>query len=303
MPSEEEFSLREVITDLPKVELHVHLEGSIQPETLLQLASRNNISLPATDVAGLREWFQFRDFKHFVEVYVSASKCICNPEDLELVAEEFARGQAKQNILYTEAHYTAMTIHRYSGIPFDEQLDALTRGFTKVPESPVNLILDIVRGFPVGEGEQIAQWCLDGFDKGVVGIGLSGFETTDPVAVHKHSFKAAKDAGLKCSAHAGETGGAPAIWEVIEDAYADRIGHGVRCIEDPQLVQKLRNEQIHLEVNPTSNVSLGLYASLESHPLPILMDEGLSVSINSDDPPFFNTTLTDEWVQIGRAHV
>jgi aminodeoxyfutalosine deaminase len=297
MTSEEGFSLREIITDLPKVELHVHLEGSIQPETLLKLASRNNIALPATDVAGLREWFKFRDFNHFVEIYVAASRCICKPEDLQLIAEEFARGQASQNILYTEANYTAMTIFRYSGIPFNEQLDALNRGLAKVPESPVNLILDIVRGFPVAEGEQIAQWCIDGRGKGVVGIGLSGFEGKDPVAIHKHSFKAAKDAGLSCSAHAGETGGAPAIREALDDAYADRIGHGVRCIEDGQLVQELRDKQIHLEVNPTSNVSLGLYPSLAAHPLPILMDEGLSVSINSDDPPYFNTTLTEEWIR------
>lgn len=297
MSSEEEFSLREIIQDLPKVELHVHIEGSIQPETLLTLAARNNIALPATDVAGLRDWFTFRDFNHFVEVYVAASRCIRKPEDLELIAEEFARGQSAQNILYTEANYTAMTILRYSGIPFDEQLDALNRGFAKVPESPVNLILDIVRGFPVNEGEQIAQWCIDGLGKGVVAIGLSGFEGTDPVAIHKHSFKAAKDAGLFCSAHAGETGGPAAIREALEDAFADRIGHGVKCIEDSTLVQELRDKQIHLEVNPTSNVSLGLYPSLADHPLPIMMDEGLSVSINSDDPPYFNTTLTEEWVR------
>jgi adenosine deaminase len=297
MNSEEEFSLREIIQDLPKVELHVHIEGSIQPETLLKLASRNNIELPATDVAGIREWFKFRDFNHFVEIYVAASKCIRKPEDLELIAEEFARGQAAQNILYTEANYTAMTIHRYSGIPFNEQLDALNRGFAKVPESPVNLILDIVRGFPVNEGETISQWCIDGFGKRVVGIGLSGFESTDPVAIHKHSFKAAKDAGLMCSAHAGETGGPDAIREALNDAFADRIGHGVRCIEDAQLVQELRDKQIHLEVNPTSNVSLGLYPSLAEHPLPVMMDEGLSVSINSDDPPYFNTSLTEEWIR------
>ena len=297
MTSQEEFSLREIITDLPKVELHVHLEGSIQPETLLKLAQRNDIALPATDVAGLREWFKFRNFEHFVEVYMAASKCIRKPEDLELIAEEFARGQAAQNILYTEANYTAMTIFRYSGIPFSEQLDALNRGFAKVPESPVNLIIDIVRGFPVAEGETIAQWCIDGLGKGVVAIGLSGFEGKDPVAIHKHSFETAKAAGLGCSAHAGETGGAPAIREVLSDAFADRIGHGVRCIEDGALVQELRDKQIHLEVNPTSNVSLGLYPSLADHPLPILMDEGLSVSINSDDPPYFNTSLTEEWIR------
>ena len=156
--------------------------------------------------------------------------------------------------------------------------------------------------FPYVVGRQVVVECIVGIVAGTLlkhgePIGLSGFEGTDPIAVHKHSFRAAKEAGLKCSAHAGETGGAPAIREALADAYADRIGHGVRCIEDGQLVKELRDKQIHLEVNPTSNVSLGLYQSLADHPLPILMDEGLSVSINSDDPPYFNTTLTDEWIR------
>lgn len=292
-----EEALRELIEPLPKVELHVHIEGSIQPETLLKLAERNKIELPAKDVQGLREWFRFKNFEHFVEVYVAASKCIKTPADLELIAEEFARGQADQNILYTEANYTAMTIHRYSGIPWNEQLDALQRGFAKVPETKINLIIDIVRQFPKEEGETIAQWCIDGMSKGVVAIGLSGYEGQTPVADHGHAFQTAKAAGLKCSAHAGENGGAPAIREALQDALADRIGHGVKCLEDPQLVLELRDKQIHLEVNPTSNVCIGVFPSLAGHPLPRLLDEGLSVSINSDDPPYFNTTLTEEWIR------
>lgn len=290
-------SLREQIEPLPKVELHVHLEGSIQPETLLRLAERNGCELPAKDVAGLREWFVFRDFPHFVDVYVAASKCIRTPADLELIAEEFARGQAAQNILYTEANYTAMTIARYAGIPWDEQIDALQRGFNKVPTTQVNLIIDIVREFAEDEGEQIAQWCIDGKDKGVVAIGLSGFEGKTPVAKHAAAFRSAKEAGVKCSAHAGETGGAAAIREALDVALADRIGHGVRCLEDGTLVRDLRDRQVHLEVNPTSNVCLGVFPSLAEHSLPRLLDEGLSVSINSDDPPYFNTTLTDEWAR------
>ena len=290
-------SLREVIETLPKVELHVHLEGSIQPEALLKLAERNKEDLPAKDVAGLRDWFQFRDFPHFVEIYVAASKCIKTPADLELIAEEFARGQATQNILYTEANYTAMTIFRYAGIPFNEQIDALTKGFAKVLETKVNLILDIVREFTTEEGETIAQWCIDAKDKGVVAIGLSGFEGKTPVSKHENAFRVAKDAGLKCSAHAGETGGPEAIREALDVALADRIGHGVRCLQDGFLVKELRDKQIHLEVNPTSNVCLGIYPSLAEHPLPRLLDEGLSVSINSDDPPLFSTSLTEEWIR------
>jgi adenosine deaminase len=267
-------SLREVIAGLPKVELHVHLEGSIQPETLLKLAERNKIELPAKDVVGLRDWFTFRNFDHFVEIYVAA-----------------------QNIYYTEAHYTAMTIHRYAGIPWNEQIDALQRGFAKVTNTKVNLILDIVREFTPEEGETIAKWCIEGKDKGVVAIGLSGFEGKTPVSIHQHSFKTAKEAGLKCTAHAGETGGASTIREALEFALADRIGHGVRCLEDAHLVQELRDRQIHLEVNPTSNVCLGVYPSLAEHPFPLMLDEGLSISINSDDPPYFNTSLTEEWIR------
>jgi adenosine deaminase len=190
-----------------------------------------------------------------------------------------------------------MTIYRYAGIPWDEQLDGLIRGFKRVPETKVNLILDIVRNFSIPEGETISQWCIDSVNKGVVAIGLSGYEDTDPVAPHNHAFRTAKSKGLFCTAHAGESGGPSAIREALSQAHADRIGHGIRCIEDPQLVQELRDKQIHLEVNPTSNVCLGFVPSLEEHPLPILMDEGLSVSINSDDPPYFNTTLTDEWIR------
>lgn len=290
-------SLREIVPTLPKVELHVHLEGSIQPSTLLRLAERNKYELPAKDVEGLREWFQFRDFPHFVEVYVAASKCIKTPDDLELIAEEFAREQLRQNILYTEANYTAMTIRRYAGIPWDEQLDALQRGFAKVSGTKVNLIVDIVREFTTEEGEAIAQWCISGQGKGVVAIGLSGFEGKTPVSNHAAAFKTAKEAGLKCSAHAGETGGAAAIREALDVALADRIGHGIRCLDDGPLVRDLRDRQIHLEVNPTSNVCLGVVPSLAEHPLPRLLDEGLSVSINSDDPPYFSTTLTDEWIR------
>jgi adenosine deaminase len=287
----------EIIAALPKVELHVHLEGSTRPETLLRLAERNKIALPASNIEGLKEWFKFRDFPHFVEIYVAASNAIRKPEDIELLAEEFARGQAEQNILYTEATYTATTILKLSGIPWNEQFDALQRGFAKVPETKVNLVLDIVRQFSVEEGEQIAQWCIGGFGKGVCAIGLSGYELQYPVSAHSQSFAEAKKAGLKITSHAGETQGAESIWEVLRDSYADRIGHGVRCLEDPKLVVELRDKQIHLEVNPSSNVCLGVVPNLAAHPFARLLDEGLSVSINSDDPPFFNTTLTEEQIR------
>jgi adenosine deaminase len=285
---------RELVHALPKIELHVHLEGSIQPSTLLQLAARNNVQLPAKTEVELAEWFTFRDFPHFVEVYTTASSCIKTAADLALIATEFARGQADQNVLYTEVTYTPNTIFEQSGIPFDEQVSALKSGFEQVPDTQVRLVLDIVRETTQAQGMRTAEWCIDGMKHGVVAIGLSGIEKGSNVSTHTEAFRVAKAAGLKCTAHAGETQGADSIKEALEFAFADRIGHGVRCVEDGELVAGLRASQVHLEVNPTSNIRLGVFPDLASHTLPRLLDEGLSVSINSDDPPFFGTTLTDE---------
>lgn len=288
---------REFVEAMPKVELHVHLEGATQPATLLKLAKKNGVELPASDLEGVQKWFQFKNFDQFVEVYIACIECFRSGEDIELLAEEFAREQARQNILYTEATYTAETIFRRCGVPADEQLEALRSGFAKVPEVEIQLILDIVRDMETPNGEWTSALCQKWHGRGVCAIGLSGFELRTPVAKHSNAIREAKKAGLRCSTHAGETAGPESIREVLVHADPDRIGHGVRCIEDPKLVAELRNSQIHLEVNPSSNVCLGGYPDLASHPLPRLMDEGLNVSINSDDPPFFNTTLTDEYLR------
>lgn len=292
---------RDSILRLPKVELHVHLEGSIQPATLLQLAKKNNVPLPADDLDGLEKWFNFRDFDHFVEIYTTSCNAIRSAEDLEYIAEEFARNQKSQNVLYTEVTYTADTIFEKTGIPFSEQIQALRSGFDRVEGTEVNLILDIVREVSVERGLRTCEWCVDGMRYGVVAIGLSGFEGRTPVKNHQTSFELAKKAGLGVSAHAGETAGPESIREVLEFAKADRIGHGIRCLEDGNLTAELRDQMIHVEVNPTSNVRLKVVDSIESHPIGKMIDEGLSVSINSDDPPMFGTTITDELFKVGNA--
>jgi adenosine deaminase len=290
-------TLEETLTSFPKIELHVHLEGSIRPETLLKLAERNKIELPAKDLEGLKDWYKFRNFERFVEVYIACSKAIKTPEDIELIAAEFARGQAEQNILYTEAHYTAETIFVHCGIPYDEQFDALSRGLAAVPETRVQWITDIVRDWDVERGQRVAEWAVKGMGRGVCAIGLSGFELQNPVSRHAEAFAFAKKAGLPISAHCGETQGPDSIREVLDAIQPNRIGHGVRCVESGPLIRDLRDSQIHIEVNPSSNVCLGVFASLADHTLPKMLDEGLSVSINSDDPPMFSTTLTDEYIR------
>jgi len=289
---------REFCLRMPKVELHVHLEGSIRPETVLKLSERNKVELPANTLEGLKDWYRFRDFPHFVEIYVAVSKCIKTPDDIELIAREFLEGQAAQNVLHSEATYSATTIEKHNNISWPDQHAALKRAIAygkKELGVSVNFILDIVRGDPAERGLELAQWVVGAHGDGVCALGIAGIEGICPTARYADAFALAHDAGVPVIPHAGETRGAESVAEALRDTNPVRIGHGVRCLEDPAVVRELLEKQIPLEVNPTSNVCLGVVPSLEEHPLPRLMDEGLYVTINSDDPPMFGTTITDEF--------
>jgi len=289
---------------MPKAELHVHLEGAVRPETLLELAQRNNVPLPASTVDELRAWYTFSDFAHFVEVYWQLSECFRTPGDIEFVTREFLRGQAAQNILYSEVTYTAYTHYAQKGITFPDQLAALNRARAwgeEILGVRVGLIVDIPREISADEGKVCAEWAIGGMGSGVVALGLGGDEVQHPPEKFAEAFAMAEQAGLPSVPHAGETAGPASIWGALNTLKAVRIGHGVRCLEDPVLVEELRSRQIPLEVCPTSNLCLGVAPDLESHPLPQLVAEGLYVTIGSDDPAIFNTTLTDEYLKIAAA--
>jgi len=295
-------SLDTFIRRMPKVELHVHLEGSIQPEALLLLAERNNVTLPSKTVEGLRQWYNFTDFPHFVEIYLAISACICTPEDIEFIAREFLRGQAAQRVLHSEVTFTPFTHYIMNRrIPFEDQLAALSRARQWAARDlgvSVGWVLDIARNARLIEhGMTVADWAISGMESGVVALGLGGIEVGNPPELFQDAFDHARAAHLPAVPHAGETVGPESIWGALRTLKAQRIGHGVRCLEDPELVTELRERQIPLEVCPSSNVCLGVTPSLSEHPLPRLLDEGLYVTINSDDPPMFNTTLTDEYLR------
>jgi adenosine deaminase len=289
---------------MPKVELHVHLEGSIQPETLLELARRNRLRLPVSTIEGLQAWYQFRDFDHFVEIYNIMSSSIRSTEDIEFVAREFLSGQAAQGIRYSEVTYTPFTHYRSKGLAFRDQLAALNcaRAWAEAELGvSMRLVLDFARKASIEQAGIVADWAIAAIDDGVVALGLGGAEVGYSAIKFKAVFERARAAGLARTPHAGETVGPESIWSAVRVLDATRIGHGVRCLEDPALVEHLRARQIPLEVCPTSNVCLGIAPSLAEHPLPRLIDAGLAVTINSDDPPMFNTTLTDEYVAVAKA--
>ncbi|MCH7903894.1 MAG: adenosine deaminase [Armatimonadetes bacterium] len=291
----------EFIEQMPKVELHVHLEGSIRPETLLKLARRNGIELPADDLDGLKKWYAFRDFPHFAEIYWTIGRCLRTADDIELIAREFLVGQKAQNVLHSEVTYTALTQFKQCNIAFDDQLAALNRarrwGVSELGAS-MAVVMDIPRDrATVEEGEMVGAWAAEGFGQGIDAIGLGGYEVGYPPEMFKSGFDLARKAGVPSVPHAGETEGPSSIWGAINELGAIRLGHGIRCLEDRELVDTLREKGITLEVCPSSNVCLNVVPSWEEHPLPQLLSEGLRVTINSDDPPMFSTTLTDEWKQ------
>jgi len=293
-------SLNSFIQSMPKVELHVHLEGSIRPETFLKLAQRHGIVLPADTVQGLRLWYTFTDFDHFIEIYSNICKCIRTPEDVELVAREFLAGQAAQNVVYSEVTYTPYSQYLASGLAFDEQLEAINRArqwAAKELDVHMGLVLDISRQLRPDEGLVTAEWAVQGMNDGVVALGLGGPEAGNPPEKFVAAFDLARSAGLHSVPHAGEISGPESIWGALRVLKAERIGHGVNCLQDPLLVDELRRWQIPLEVCPTSNVCLKVVPDFASHPLPRLLAEGLLVTLNSDDPPMFNTTLTDEYLK------
>ena len=293
--------IQEFIQKMPKVELHVHLEGSIQPETLLQLAWRNNIPLPVNTLDGLQKWYKFQDFMHFIQIYKTISACLRSPQDLELITREFLKNQSEQNIRYSEVTFTSFTHYETYGIPFTEQLSAINQArkwAAETLDTHMNLVIDIDRQMPAKEADLIGSWVLQAYGKGVCALGLGGPEHGNPPEKFSKTFERVTAAGIPSVPHAGEVEGPQSIWGAIRILKANRIGHGVRCLEDADLVKILRERQIPLEVCPTSNICLGLFESLEKHPLPRLLDEGLYVTINSDDPPMFNTSLTNEYLQI-----
>lgn len=296
--------LEAFLAALPKVELHVHLEGAMQPATLLALARRRRIALPADDAAGLADWFRFRDFEHFVEVYLTCSRCLCDPEDFQRLIDDFLAEQERQRIGYTEAHFTIST-HLANGADGGELLDALAEAIAAAESRRgvvLRLIPDIVRNVGVGPADRTLDWALAGWKRGiVVALGLSGSEARFSCEPFRDHFREAERQGLHRVAHAGEHAGAASIRSALEVCRPERIGHGVRCLEDQALVDELRERAIPLELSPTSNVRLGVVPSLAEHPFPALRQAGLALSINSDDPALFGTSLSEEYLRLAQA--
>jgi aminodeoxyfutalosine deaminase len=286
------------IAGLPKVELHVHHVGSALPRIVAELAARHADSTPVpTDVDALADYFTFRDFAHFIEIYLSVVDLIRDQEDVRILTFEVARELARQNVRYAELTVTPYS-HVKRGIPAPAFCEAIEDARIRA-ESELGIVLrwcfDIPGEAGLPAAEETLRIALDERPDGLISFGLAGPELGVPRAAFKPYFDQARAAGLHSVPHAGETTGPETIWDAIRHLHAERIGHGISCVQDPELVAYLAEHRIPLEVAPTSNVRTRAVPSLAEHPLPALVKAGVAVSINSDDPPMFGTTLNQEY--------
>ncbi len=286
---------------MPKVELHVHLEGATDADTVWAMARRNGVSLPAATPGAWRDFYAFRDFDHFIEVYTAAAGAMRTAEDWAFMAERFAAGQGAQGVLYTEAFLSASFM--LDALPADALIDALAAGAAAGEArhgARVRFIPDIARHLPHTQ-RAVLDFATRGRDRGLfLGLGLGGPEVGFPPELFRDTYAEARRRGLRVVAHAGETEGAASVRGAVEALGAERIGHGVRSLEDPAVIAMLRERRVPLEVCPTSNYRLKVVPEGAPHPLRALVDAGVVCTVNSDDPPMFGTTLVDEYRLLAR---
>jgi aminodeoxyfutalosine deaminase len=285
------------VTPYPKIELHVHLEGTVRAPTLLEIARRNDYPLPADTVEGLAELYRFRDFRHFIEVWILTTNALQRAEDFRQVVVDYAEEAAAHGAVYLEGIFSpAERVRR--GCDWQEIYEGFCDGADAARELhgvEIRLTPDIPRGFTMDEARETVEWAAQFRDRGVVGVGLGGLEAEYPPEPYAEVFMQAKSLGLGSVPHAGEVAGAASVRGAVEALGADRLRHGIRAEEDPGLVRELAGRGIVLDVCPLSNLRTGAVASLESHPLPRLVAAGVRCSISTDDPAMFDTDLTRDY--------
>jgi aminodeoxyfutalosine deaminase len=290
------------IAGLPKAELHVHHIGSASPRIVAELAARHPDSTVPTDPTALAEFFTFRDFGHFIEVYLKVVDLIRDAEDVRLLTYEIARDMALQNIRYAELTVTPYSSVR-RGIRDAAFVDAIEDA-RKAAESEFGTVLrwcfDIPGEAGLHAAEETTRIALDLRPEGLISFGLGGPEVGVPRPQFKPYFDRARRAGLHSVPHAGETTGPQTVWDALNELGAERIGHGTSAVQDPRLLDHLAEHRIPLEVCPTSNIATRAVPSLDQHPVPEMVKAGVLVTINSDDPPMFGTDLNTEYAIAAR---
>jgi aminodeoxyfutalosine deaminase len=286
----------------PKIELHVHLEGTVRPAALIEIADRNGLTLPAHGVDELAELYRFRDFDHFIELWMLTTHVIRTEVDFRQVVVSYAREAAGHGAVYIEGIFTPAE-RVLGGASWDEVFTGFCDGADEAKEETgveVRLTPDIPRGFPVEAAFETAHYSLKYRERGIVGLGLGGRESGFPPEPFAPAFRIAKEGGLASVPHAGETEGVASIRGALDALGADRLRHGIRAADNPRLLEELAARAIVCDVCPVSNLRTRAVDSLDAHPLSVMLDAGVLCSVSTDDPAMFDTDLTREYETAAR---
>jgi adenosine deaminase len=283
---------------LPKTELHVHIEGTLEPEMMFRLATKNGVALPFAGVEQVRAAYRFTDLQSFLDIYYQGAAVLRTPEDFYDLMAAYLERAAGDGVRHAEIFFDPQS-HTIRGIGFEVFMrgfrDAISDARRRLGIS-ADLILCFLRHL---SGEEAVATIMEAepFLDGVIGVGIDSSEKDRPPELFEEAYARARDLGLRAVAHAGEEGPPQYVRDALDVLGAERIDHGVRSLEDPHLVDRLRREQIPLTVCPLSNVALQVVSGLSSHPLPAMIEAGLLVSINSDDPAYFGGYIGDNYRQ------
>ena len=297
------------IASLPKAELHLHLEGAVDPPTLAELSRRHNTPLPTENnrynTAGsgdplseqdVRKLYSYKDFSGFMMAFKAVTERLRNPEDYELVTYRLMQKLAQQNVVHAEVYVSVGVVH-WRGQEFEPLFEGLESGRRRGERDfGVSLlwIFDAVRHFGVKAAERVFDLAARLQHRNVVGIGIGGIEQEASAESFKQAYKKAAAEGLRLTAHAGETMGPESVWAALNIG-AERIGHGLSIPRDPELIEVMAQKQVPVEVCISSNLRTGVCAQLSQHPVRTLFDHGLMVTLNTDDPEMFQTSLSKEY--------
>ncbi len=289
------------LKNLPKIELHHHLEGAAPPRFVRALAAEKGLNISSIfDADGA---YSYRDFLQFLDVYEQATKPLATPEDYARLVSVVLEEAAEQGVIYIESFLSPDFCGGRDVAAWREYMAAMREAAQKAEALGITLrgIVTAIRHFGPEVARETAACAQDTAGDFIVGFGLAGDENAHHPADFAYAFDMAREAGLRLTAHAGEWGGARSMRDAIEHLKVERIGHGVAAIDDPELVKYLAASGIVLEVCPGSNVALGVYPSISAHPIAKLRDAGVKVTVSTDDPPFFHTDMTHEYEMLAQA--
>jgi adenosine deaminase len=280
-------------TTIPKIENHLHLEGAIPLETLWTLIQKYGGDKTVTNYELLKEKFMYSNFNHFLETWLWKNTFIREYEDFTFLSDAVFKDLGKQNIKYAEIFISPSEFR--STLEIQKIVEAISKSINVNPEICVSLIVDLVRNLGSENAMKTLYEINEVKDMGIIGIGLGGAEKEYPPELFTDVFEKARNLGFKTTAHAGEAAGPQSIWGAIKKLKVDRIGHGTRAIEDPELLNYLADNQIPVELCPLSNLRTKVIDSIEEHPVRTFIDMGIPVSINTDDPKMFGNSLAEEY--------